>query len=102
MATCSNATMSISKEGSPSVVIAVDTREAVSVSLCSPLAQVSSSIIASLFASLFEGEVLGRTVKSMPIIRSPLSLRNFFFLAASCSCHSIALFFGLSLAHSAL
>ena len=65
------------------VIIAVDAREAVSVSLSSPLTQGSSSIIASLFSSLSEVEVLGRAVKSMSTIRSPLSLRDFlFFLAA--------------------
>ena len=76
---------------STSDVTAVDAREAVSLSLFSPLAQGSSSIIALLFSSLSEGEVLGRAVKSMPTISSPLSLRNFLFLAVSCSCCSIAL-----------
>ena len=76
---------------STSDVTAVDAREAVSLSLFSPLAQGSSSIIALLFSSLSEGEVLGRVVKSMPTISSPLTLRNFLFLAVSCSCCSIAL-----------
>ena len=55
-----------------SIVVIDDTREAVSVPLCSPLTRGSSSTISSLFSSFSEDEVLDEAVKSKSAIRSPL------------------------------
>ena len=63
-----------------------------SVPLRSPLTRGSSSTISSLFSSFSEVEVLDEAVKYKSAIRSPLWLRIFLFLVASCSCRSIALF----------